>query len=124
MRCPEGPPDGSVCRAACDDRWVADGARGRPEAVRQLADLRRRLAAAEDAVTDALAVKQAEGAFDAAGDRFDAAERSLDATREQRAAARRDRYTARQAYARASATADRLARRVRDLAELLDRPAE
>jgi len=124
MRCPEGPPDGSACRAACDDRWVADGAPGRREAVRQLADLRRRLAAAEDAVTDALAaMKQAEGAFDAASDRFDAAERALDAAREQRAQARRDRYTARQAYERASATADRLARGVRDLAERLDRPA-
>jgi hypothetical protein len=43
---------------------------------------------------------------------------------EQRAAARRDRYAARQAYERASATAGRLARRVRDLAEQLDRPAE
>jgi hypothetical protein len=86
MRCPEGPPDGSACRAACDDRWVADGARGRREAVRQLADLRRRLAAAEDAVTDALAaMKQAEGVFDAASDRFDAAERAIDAARGQRA---------------------------------------
>jgi hypothetical protein len=49
---------------------VADGARGRREAIQQLADLRRRLAAAEDALTDALAaMKQAEWAFDAASDR-------------------------------------------------------
>ena len=100
------------------------GAQPGREAIRQLADLRRRLAAAEDALADALAaMKQAEGAFDAASDRFDAAERALDAVREQRAAARRDRYAARQVYELASATADRLARRVRDLAERRDRPA-
>src|SRR5689334_17067135 len=87
MRCLEGPPDVSPARAACDDRCVADGARGRREAIRQLADLRRKLAAAEDALTDALAAMK-------------------------------------QADERASATADRLARRVRDLAESLDRPAE
>jgi hypothetical protein len=87
LEVPGGPPDGSACWATCDDRWVADGARGRREVVRQLADLRRRLAAAEDAVTDALAaMKQAEGAFDAASDRFGAAERALEAVREQRAA--------------------------------------
>ena len=118
----------SLCRpvmAACDDCWVADGARERREAIRQLAELRRRLAAAEDALTDALAAtKQAEGAFDAASDRFDAAEHALDAAREERAQARRDRYTARQAYERASTTADRLARRVRELSERLDRAAE
>jgi hypothetical protein len=46
---------------------VADGPRERREAIRQLAGMRRRLAAAEDALTDALAaMKQAEGAFDAA----------------------------------------------------------
>jgi hypothetical protein len=101
---------------------VADGARERREAIRQLAELRRRLAAAEDALADALAaMKQAEGAFDAASDRFDAAERALDAAREQRAQARQYRYAARQAYERASAAADRLNRRVRELAERLDR---
>jgi hypothetical protein len=43
---------------------VADGARERRAAIRQLAGLRRRQAAAEDALTDALAaMKQAEGAF-------------------------------------------------------------
>jgi chromosome segregation ATPase len=122
MRCPEEPARWRRAGTACDDRWVADGARGRREAIWQLTDLRRRLATAEDTLTDALAaMKQAEGAFDAASDRFDAAERALDAAREQRAAARRDRYAARQAYERASATADRLARGVRDLAERLDR---
>jgi hypothetical protein len=101
---------------------VADGARERREAIRQLAGLRRRLAAAEDALTDALAaMKQAEGAFDAASDRFDATERALDAAREERARARRERYTARQSYEQASTTADRLARRVREASERLDR---
>jgi uncharacterized protein (DUF3084 family) len=69
-------------------------------------------------------MKQAEGAFDAAEDRFGAAERALDAAREDRAQARRERYAIRQAYERASATADRLAWRVRDLAERLDGMAE
>jgi len=93
--------------------------------MRQLADLRRRLEAAEGALTDALAAsKRAEEAFDAASDRFDAAERALDEAREDRARARRDRYAARQAYERASATADRLARRVRETSERLDRAAE
>lgn len=100
-------------------------ARERREAIRQLAGLRRRQAAAEDALADALAaMKQAEGAFDAAEDRFGAAERALDAAREERAQARRDRYTARQAYERVSVTADRLAQRVRELSERLDRAAE
>jgi hypothetical protein len=95
--------------------------RGRREAIRQLAGLRRRLAAAEDARADALAaMKQAEAEFDAASDRFDAAERILDEAREDRAQARRERYTARQAHERASVTADRLARRVRELAGRLD----
>ena len=111
--------------AACDDRWVADGARERREAMRQLADLRRRLAVTEDALAEAQAAsKRAEEAFDAASDRFDAAERALDEARDERAQARRDRYAARQAYARASVTADRLARRVREASERLDRMAE
>jgi chromosome segregation ATPase len=104
---------------------VVNEARERREAMRQLADLRRRLEAAEGALTDALvASKRAEEAFDAASDRFDAAERALDEAREDRAQARRDRYAARQAYERASATADRLARRVRETSERLDRAAE
>jgi hypothetical protein len=74
-------------------------AQGRREAIRQLAELRRRLAAAEDAFADALAaMKQAEGAFDAASDRFGAAERALDAAREDRANARRDRLAPRCGY--------------------------
>jgi chromosome segregation ATPase len=104
---------------------VTNEARERREAIRLLADLRRRLAAAEDALTDALAaMKQAEGVFDTASDRFDAAERALDTAREDRAQARRERYAARQAYERASVTADRLARRVREASEHLDRAAE
>src|SRR5215472_16634940 len=111
--------------AACDDRWVADGARERREAMRQLADLRRRLAVTEDALAEAQAAsKRAEEAFDAASDRFDAAERALDEARDERAQARRDRFAARQAYERAGATADRLARRVREVSERLDRAAE
>jgi hypothetical protein len=90
-----------------------------------LAELRRRLAAAEDALADAGAVmKRAEGAFDAASDRFGAAERALDEAREERAQARRDRYAARQEHARAAAAADRLQRRAAELAGRLDRMAE
>jgi chromosome segregation ATPase len=104
---------------------VAIGSRGRQEAIRQFDGLRRRRDTAEDGLADALAeMKQAEGAFDAASDRFNAAERALDAAREERAQARRDRYAARQAYERASTTANRLARRVRELSEHLDRTAE
>jgi len=77
-------------------------------------------AAAEDAHSDALAaMKRVEAAYDAANDRFEAAERALNAAREERATAQRDRYAARQAYERASATADRLARRVRELSDWL-----
>src|SRR5215467_374260 len=68
--------------------------------------------------------RPAEAALDTASDRCDAAERALDEAREERAQARRDRYAARQAYERASATADRLARRVRETSERLDRAAE
>ena len=90
----------------------------RREAMRQLADLRRRLEAAEGALTDGLAaMKHAEAAFDAADDRFTAAEHALARVREERAQSRRDRYAARQAHERASVTADRLARRVRELSE-------
>ena len=104
---------------------MAEGARERREAIRQLAGLRRRLEAAEGALADDLAaMKRAETVFDAASDRFDAAEHALDEAREERAQARRDRYAARQAYERASATADRLARRVRETAERLDRAEE
>ena len=45
---------------------------GGREAIRQLAELTRRLATAEDALGDALAaMKRAETAFDAASDRFE-----------------------------------------------------
>lgn len=101
---------------------MAGVARERREAIRQLADLRRRLAAAEDALTDAVAaMKAAEGAFDAASDRFDAAEVLL--MRSARSAPRcgGTGTRARQAHERASVTADRLARRVRELSEHLDR---
>jgi Sec-independent protein translocase protein TatA len=92
------------------------GARGRREAMRQVADLRRRRAAAQDALVEAHAAsKRSEEAFDAANDRFDAAERVLDTARQNHAQARRDRYAARRAYERASATAERLARREREL---------
>src|SRR5215470_1271889 len=69
-------------------------------------------------------MKRAEGAFDAANDRFDAAERALDEAREERARARRDRYAARQEHDRAAVAADRLQRRVAELAGRLDRMAE
>ena len=113
-----------------------DGARERRDTIRQLAELRRRLAAAETALADAqaamkraetaladaqAAMKRAETAFDAANDRFAGAERALDVAREERAQARRERYVARQVYEQASTAADRLARRVRELAERLDR---
>jgi uncharacterized protein (DUF3084 family) len=86
----------------------------------QLDELRRRLAAAEDALADALAgMKRAEEAFDAASDRFGAAESALDAGRAERARAREERCAARQAHERASINVDRLQRRVRDMSERL-----
>jgi chromosome segregation ATPase len=102
--------------------YVADDARARREAIRQLAGLRRRLAAAEDELARAQAGrKHAEEAFDAAADQFSEAERALDAAREARAQARRERYAARQADEQASITVARLERRVAELAERLDR---
>jgi hypothetical protein len=75
--------------------------------MRQLADLRRRLAAAEDVRADALAnMKRAE---------------EFDAANEDRAQAPTARYAARQAHQRASTTLDRLQRRVRELAERMDK---
>ena len=59
---------------------VVNEARDRREAIRQLANLRRRLEAAEGALADALAAsKRAEEAFDAASDLFDAARASASA---------------------------------------------
>jgi uncharacterized protein (DUF3084 family) len=90
--------------------------------MRQLADLRRRLAAAESALEEAHAArKHAEETYDAAADRFGEAEATLDAAREERAQARTARYAARQAHERASATVDRLQRRVAELSLRLDR---
>jgi hypothetical protein len=54
---------------------VVDGARERREAIRQLAELRRGLTAAEDALTEAhAAMKRVEIAFDAASAAFTEAE--------------------------------------------------
>jgi exonuclease VII small subunit len=84
-------------------RFMVSGARGRRETIRQLADLRRRLAVAEDALADSVAaMKRAEEAYDTASDHFDAAERVLDAAREKRAwraasATPRARHTSRRA---------------------------
>ncbi len=84
---------------------MADTARARREAIRQLDDLRRRLAAAEDALAEARATtKRAEIEFDAASDRFTEAENALDAARAERAQARPARYAARQAHERAITT--------------------
>ena len=102
--------------------FMADRTRAHREVMRQLADARRTLAAAQDALAEAqAAAKQAETAFDSANDRFAAAEAALDAAREERAQARTARYAARQSYEQATVTADRLARRVRELSERLDR---
>ena len=114
-----------VSAAAWDHRDVAGGARERREMMRQLAGLRGRLGAAEEALAGALAAKkQAEQAFDAASDQFDAAERALDTAREARAQARRELYAARQAYERSSTALDRMQRRVREMSERLDRMLE
>jgi hypothetical protein len=105
--------------------YMVYGARGRREAIQQLASARRKLAEAEATLEDAQAArKQAEEAHDAASDHFDAAEAALDAAREERAQARTARYAARQTHERASTAVDRLQRRVRDLSDLLDRMAE
>lgn len=104
---------------------MEDSARARREAIRQLAGLRSRLAAAEDTLAEAqAAMKRAEAAFDAASDRFTSAEAYLDAAREERAQARQARYAARQAYERARVVAERLGRRVREMSERLDRTSE
>ena len=104
----------------CDDRCVAERARERREAIRQLADMRRRLAAAEDALADALAaMTRAEEGRDAASDRFDAAERVVDDARGHRVQARRVRHAARLADKRTAMTTDRLQRRVTDSCDWL-----
>jgi hypothetical protein len=102
---------------------VVDGAWERREAIRQLAELRRRLTAAEDALTEAhAAMKRVEAAFDAASDAFtEDKQAALDAAREQRARAREARYAAQQAHERAATAVARLQRRVTELSERLDR---
>src|SRR5690242_14510182 len=76
------PRPACLAVSVCDDRGVVDGARGGRAAMRQLADLRRRLVVAEDALADALAaMKRAEEAFGAANDRFAAAESALEGAR-------------------------------------------
>jgi hypothetical protein len=79
---------------------VADGARQRPEAMRQPGELRRRLATAEEALAHALAaMKQAGEAFDAAigrnaaRDRFDAAKNAIDTAGAAPAGGRKERPT-------------------------------
>jgi chromosome segregation ATPase len=107
----------------CDDRFVGYRVRGRHEAIRQLGELRRRLAAAQEVLAGTLVtVQQAEAAFEAASDRFAEAERAVDAARAERAQARQDRYAARQAQQRADAAIQRLERRVRDLTDRLGGP--
>jgi hypothetical protein len=97
---------------------VVSGARGRREAIRQLADTRRWLEAAEQALAEAQAArKEAEEAYDAANDRFTEIERALDEARAERDRARRARYAARQEHEQLSALVARLQRRERELAE-------
>jgi len=56
--------------------------------MRQLVELRRRLAAAEDTLAESLAaMKRAEAEYDAANDRFEAVDGALDAARAERAGA-------------------------------------
>ncbi len=93
--------------------------------MRQLAEVRRRLVAAEDVLAAALAeMKRADEAFDAASDRFAVAESALDAAREERAVARWERYAARQAHGSAATAMARLQRRVSELSGWADRMAE
>jgi chromosome segregation ATPase len=101
---------------------VMDQAGVRRQAGQQLADVRRRLAAAEDTETGTrAALKDAEAEYDAASDRVAAAERALDEARADRGQALRTRYAARQAHERASALAERLQRRVDEISGRLDR---
>ena len=97
--------------------------RGRAAAIRQLSELRRRLAVAQDVLAGTLVtVEQAETAFEAANDRFAEAEHAVDTARAERAQARQGRYAARQAQQRASAAVQRLERRLRDLTDRLGGP--
>ena len=97
-------------------------ANARREAVWQLAEVRARLEAAEDTLTDTeAALKQAEARFAAADGRVAAAENALHAAYADREAARPERYTARRAHEMASALVGRLQRHVGELTERLSR---
>ena len=76
-------------------------ANARREAIRQLAEVRARLEAAEDALTGTgAALKGVEARFAAADERVAAAEDALHAAYADREATRRERYAARQAHER------------------------
>jgi chromosome segregation ATPase len=107
----------AVCdRGGLAGSFVTYRANARREAIRQLAELRTRLDAAEDVLTAAEAsLKQAHTRFDAADDQVAAAEDALHAAYADREAARRERFAARQAHERASAVVERLQRRVSEL---------
>jgi hypothetical protein len=93
--------------------------------MRQLDELGSRLAAAGEALADALAaMKQAEEAFDAASDA--STQPRLPSARPVPGEPGRERSATRprQAHKRASTNGDRLQRRVRDLPERVDRMQE
>jgi len=116
----QAAPPGVACQVTWDDRFVGYGVRGRRASIRELSELRRRLAAAQDVLAGTgVTVEQAEAAFEAASERFAEAERAVDTARAERAQARQDRYAARQAQQRAGAAVQRLERRVRDLTDRL-----
>jgi uncharacterized protein (DUF3084 family) len=95
-------------------------ANARREAIRQLAEVRTRLEASEDALTGAgAALKEVEVRFAAADERVAAAEDALHAAYADREATRRERYAARQAHERAAAMVERLGRRVGQLTDQL-----
>jgi uncharacterized protein (DUF3084 family) len=95
-------------------------ANARRDAVRQLAELRTRLEAAEDALAGAEAsLKEAQTRFDAADAQVAKAEDALHAAYADREAARYDRYAGRQAHERASTQVERIRRRVGELTDRL-----
>jgi uncharacterized protein (DUF3084 family) len=101
------------------------GARGRREAMRQLAELppqagggrgcARRCSRHDEAGRGRVRFRQY---------RFDEAERALDEARDERARARREQYAARQTHEQADTAVARLQRRVTELSERLYRLAE
>jgi chromosome segregation ATPase len=101
---------------------VVDWTQLKREARRQLADVRKRLANAqqEHATTEA-AAREAETRFDAASARVTDLERALDEACTEQARARRERYAARQARARAAEAVRRLERRERQVSGRLER---